>query len=130
VSLFRPLINLVILAVYLVRKSLFLIARVWGSIPGILGSCFLMILYIETHRDAPFLFYLPLGLGFSCRSLYPKLQVARPRFLQAPAKSLPPPPSASTAKGRADDPSEATVIGRLDPKLRELLRQKPDASAS
>ena len=130
-KLIRALLNIVILTVYLVRKTLFVIARVFGSAPGAIAICGATIVWIEHNHQNPVIFYVPLFFAAVCRVAYPYLRVrSGPGFLRAPAAPAPPPPIASTAKGRADDPNEATVIGRLDPKLRELLRQKPDASAS
>ena len=129
-KLLRPLLNLVILTVYLVRVTLFMVTRICGSIPGGGAIMFLTIAYLIVNPKSPALFYIPFVFVVACYHSYPHLRVgSRPRFLQAPAPPPPPAPIASTAKGHADDPNEATVIGRLDPKLRDLLRQKTDGAA-
>ena len=121
--LFRLIGNVIEILAYLVQWLLYWPARIAGStwtLPILFGLS--LIAGAETHSPAPM--FVSVGLWGCFRLIFKIARRPHPlRLYRAPPSPPAPPPRAKIAEGKSDDPTEALVVGRLDPKLRDLLRQ-------
>ena len=122
----RQTANAIKLSLRSVRLVLYGITRTLGSRLMIIPIGLLAAAIATRFEGNEGFIYLAIILVAGCGVLYPYLKPKR--ALRLSPKPAPPPaplPSARATMGRSDDPDEATVIGRLDPKLRDILQQKP-----
>ena len=132
-------VNNVRLGSYLTQLFLYRITSIGGSIPMVILLVVFGV-YIGTHSrqwnaDQVATNEMIWGACFvvwlGCKIYAPKLKPDNPPTLyQAPPPPPPVPPRATAAPGGTDDPNEATVIGRLDPRLRDILRPKDSGKPS
>ena len=114
-----------------IRLVLFWFTRIFGSALMVIPIG-LYIYQVEitdgaAHPDRwPDALKTPLAALFGffifCKMAYPKLQPAAPLRLAKQPMRAPPLPVVTTGNGDPDDPNEAIIVGRLNPRLRALLQ--------